>query len=180
MNPSIINQIIKFISDFLSKNDSKEVIAPNTASVQVSESSNMGKITINELLNNKYRLEDQSAEIQKNLTELLEKVNKIRVLWGKSMIVTSGLRTMEDHLRIYAQKGITDQSKIPMKSKHLYGQAVDIYDPDLSITNWLKENDSKILVDINLWCEEGNKNWVHFQCVPYGSWMQGKSRWFLP
>lgn len=133
-------------------------------------------ITMKELLNKKYKLEDQPQDIQDNLNILLEKVNKIRQLWGKPMSVTSGLRSMEDHLRIYAQKGITDKSKIPMKSKHLYGQAVDIYDPDLSLTEWLKENDSQILKDVGLWCEEGNKNWVHFQIVPPKS----GNRWFLP
>ena len=135
---------------------------------------------MNELLNGKYKLEDQTPEIQANLAILLERVNKIRALWNAPLRVTSGLRTIEDHLRIYAEKGITDPAKIPMHSKHLTGAAVDIFDPDLSLTAWLKENDSQRLKDAELWCEEGNKNWVHFQCVPYGSWVEGKTRWFLP
>lgn len=133
-------------------------------------------ISMDELLNHKYKLEDQTPEIQANLAILLERVNKIRALWGKPMTVTSGLRTMEDHLRIYAQKGITDPAKIPMHSKHLIGAAVDISDPDLSITAWLKENDSQRLKDAELWCEEGNKNWVHFQIMAPGS----GNLWFLP
>lgn len=132
-------------------------------------------ISMEEILNHKYELDKQSDEIQKNLLELLEKVNKVRTQWGKPMIVTSGLRSMEDHLRIYKEKGITDPAKIPMKSKHLYGQAVDISDPDLELTKWLKDN-PKVLEDIGLWCEEGNKNWVHFQIVPPAS----GHRWFLP
>lgn len=122
------------------------------------------------------KFEDQSQDIQDSLTTLLERVNKIRVLYGKPMTVTSGLRTMADHLRIYAEKGITDHSKIPMKSKHLFGQAVDIFDPDLALTKWLKENDSEKLVDAELYCEEGNRNWVHFQILPPKS----GNRWFLP
>lgn len=132
-------------------------------------------ISMNELLNNKYTLEEQTQEIQNNLAILLEKVNKIRTLWNKPMTVTSGLRTMEDHLRIYAEKGITDPAKIPMKSKHLYGQACDISDPGLVLTTWLKSN-PQILEDVELWCEQGNKNWVHFQVVPPKS----GNRWFLP
>jgi len=132
-------------------------------------------ISMEELLNHKYKLTDQSEEVQKNLAETLEKVNKIRLLWDKPMTVTSGLRTIEDHLRIYKNKGITDPAKIPMKSRHLYGQAVDISDPDLVITAWLKD-DTSILEDAELWCEQGNKNWVHFQIVPPAS----KNRWFLP
>lgn len=92
------------------------------------------------------------------------------------MTVTSGLRTMEDHLRIYREKGITDPAKIPMKSKHLIGAAVDIYDPGLEITKWLKEDESAKLIAAELWCEEGNKNWVHFQIYSPAS----GHRWFYP
>lgn len=132
-------------------------------------------LSMDELLNHKYKFEDQSKEIQNNLRQTLDRVNKIRLLWDKPMIVTSGLRTIEDHLRIYKNKGITDPAKIPMKSRHLYGQAVDVSDPDLAITARLKD-DTSILEDAELWCEQGNKNWVHFQIVPPAS----KNRWFLP
>lgn len=136
-------------------------------------------INMDELLNHRYKLEDQSQEIQDNLIELLKRVNGVRTDWGSSMVVTSGLRSMEDHLRIYAAKGITDQSKIPMHSKHLLGAAVDINDPDLSITQWLKDNND-ILEKYDLYCEEGNKNWVHFQWLPFGSYHVGGTRWFNP
>lgn len=122
------------------------------------------------------KLEDQTPEIQANLKILLDRVNKIRALWGKGMTVTSGLRTMEDHLRIYREKGITDPKKIPMQSRHLYGMAVDIFDPKLELTAWLKQNNSQRLADVQLWCEEGNANWVHFQILPPKS----GNRWFLP
>lgn len=141
-------------------------------------------ISMSELLKNKYKLEDQSVEIQENLKILLEKVNKIRALWAKPMTVTSGLRTMEDHLRIYRQmaekKGIAfDESKVPKRSKHLFGQACDIADTGLVITQWLKDN-PQILEDIDLYCEAGNSNWVHFQTVPFGSYKPGGTRWFKP
>lgn len=132
-------------------------------------------IAMSEILQGK-NLEDQSSEVQASLAILLDRVNQVRVLWNQPMTVTSGLRTMEDHLRIYAQKGITDPSKIPMHSKHLYGKAVDIFDPKLELTAWLKSNDSQVLKDVGLWCEEGNKNWVHFQIEAPGS----GNRWFLP
>ncbi len=121
-----------------------------------------------------------SPEIQMNLNMLLERVNRVRTLWGKPMTVTSGLRTKEDHIRIYkeiaAKKGVKfNISKVPMGSQHLKGFAVDIYDPGLVITAWLKANPD-ILKDNELWCEAGNSNWVHFQGVAPAS---GK-RWFLP
>jgi uncharacterized protein YcbK (DUF882 family) len=132
-------------------------------------------ISMDELLKGA-ALEDQTPEIQANLATLLERVNKIRAEWGRPMTVTSGLRTVADQIRVYAEKGITDRSKIPMGSQHLKGAAVDIYDPDLSLTAWLKENDSQRLVDAELYCEAGNKNWVHFQIFPPHS----NNRWFMP
>lgn len=132
-------------------------------------------ISMDELLNHKYKLENCTDTQKKNLPVLLERVNKVRLLWDKPMTVTSGLRSVEDHLRIYAAKGITDVSKIPMMSRHLSGAAVDIADEGLILTAWLKEY-PHILENSELWCEDGNKNWVHFQIVPP---LSGK-RWFLP
>lgn len=119
---------------------------------------------------------DKLAQTQ----DLLDRVNKVRAAWNKPMTVTSGLRTLADHLRIYAQKGITDQSKIPMHSHHLETEtssaAVDIADPGLEITAWLKGDGAQILEDTGLYCEQGNANWVHFQNIaPHSG-----SRWFLP
>jgi uncharacterized protein YcbK (DUF882 family) len=131
-------------------------------------------VSLDELLG-KYKLLDQSEEVQNNLARLLIRVNMVRALWAKPMIVTSGLRSIEDHIRIYNAKGITDKAKIPMKSRHLFGAAVDISDPKLELTAWLKAN-PHVLEDAELWCEEGNANWVHFQIFAPSS---GK-RWFLP
>jgi hypothetical protein len=138
-------------------------------------------ITMKELLNNKYNLEDQPDDVQKNLGVLLERINKVRSAWGRPMTPTSGLRSMEDHLRIYREKGITDPAKIPMKSKHLYGQAVDISDPNRQLQQWCKQNEP-LLKAIGLWMEsfDATPNWCHFQIVPYGSYKEGKSIWFNP
>lgn len=135
-------------------------------------------IVLKELNPNNYKT---TPEIDANLDDLLVKMNKVRSLYGKSMIVTSGLRSMEKHLDIYKNKGITDPAKIPMKSKHLFGQACDISDPKGELQKWCKENEDK-LVEIGLWMEDFNAtpNWCHFQTVQYGSWVAGKSRFFKP
>lgn len=114
---------------------------------------------------------------QHNLEELLVKVNKVRTAYNKPMTVTSGYRSMYDHKRIYNAKGIFDESKIPMKSKHLSGEAVDIYDPNQELQKWCLYN-TKLLIEIGLWMEDfsATKNWVHFQIVPPKS---GK-RFFMP
>lgn len=135
-------------------------------------------ITFKELLGNN-SLADTSIEIQHNLEELLKAVNKLRTEWGKPMTITSGLRSIQDHLRIYAAKGITDQSKIPMKSKHLFGLAVDFADPDGSLYTFALANQDK-LAEYGIWCELDTKGWLHCQCVPYGSFTEGKSRFFKP
>ena len=133
-------------------------------------------ITLNELLtspcDNKEHLE--------NLNDLLIKLNKMREAYGKPLRVTSGYRSMADHLRIYAAKGITDQSKIPMKSKHLYGQAADLVPMDESITAfqfWIKDN-IKLMEEIGFWFEsfDATKTWAHFQIVPPTS----GNRFFVP
>jgi hypothetical protein len=110
-----------------------------------------------------------------NMEMLLKKVNVLREAWGKPLTVTSGYRTLAEHLRIYSQKGIS-QDKIPMGSQHLIGAAIDLYDPYLAFTKWLKENDSARLQALDLYCEEGNLNWTHIQLYPPKS----HSRWFLP
>lgn len=133
-------------------------------------------ITMNEILR-KYKFEQLDAEVQKNLIDLLEKINKVRSLYNKPMKITSGLRTKEDQIRIYNQKGITDLTKIPMGSRHLYGQAIDVFDPNKELQQWCLSNVIK-LEEIGLWCEDFlyTPNWTHFQSVPPKS---GK-RFFKP
>lgn len=112
-------------------------------------------------------ISDISLEIQHNLEEVLLRINKIRTAYNKPMTVTSGYRTMQDHIRIYNAKGIMDSKKIPMASNHLYGRAVDISDPNKDLQKWCLAN-IKMLEDIGLWMEDfsATPNWCHFQICP--------------
>lgn len=106
-----------------------------------------------------------TPEIQDNLNKLLVAINIVRKEWGKPMIVTSGLRDLEDHKRIYREQGVPED-KVPMGSKHLIGAAVDISDPDGKLFDWCKANQN-ILEQAGLWCEEkDNHPRVHFQIFP--------------
>lgn len=127
------------------------------------------------------KLEDQSEEIQKNLQDLLEKINKVRAAYAKPMTVTSGLRSMQHHLDIYAAKGITDKSKIPMKSKHLFGFACDIADSNGKLKEWVNQNIA-LMEQLGFWFEDfsATKTWVHFQIVPFGSYKSGGTIFFKP
>jgi hypothetical protein len=138
-------------------------------------------ITLQELLRGAV-MKDLSQDIQGNLMTLLERINKVRTAYNKPMTVSSPLRTMADHLRIYEEKAKKegkpfDKSKVPMQSRHLYGKAVDIADPKQELQKWCKDNE-KLLAEIGLWMEDfsATKTWVHFQTEPPKS---GK-RWFMP
>lgn len=135
----------------------------------------MSEISFKELLKGKV-LSDVTHTQQLNLEELRRRLNIVRGAWGKPMIVTSGLRTLQEHLRIYSQKGITDRALIPMRSAHLEGMAVDIADPDGSLQAWLKGLGACYLEQADLYCEEGTTGWVHFQTRRPKS----GNRWFKP
>lgn len=134
-------------------------------------------ITKDELLSGLAKESELTPELKNNLAELFAKINVIRTAYGKPMTVTSGYRSMKHHKEIYAAKGITDTSKIPMQSKHLYCQAVDIADGDGKLKAWLSNN-VQLLENAGLWCEDFSctKQWLHFQTVPPKS---GK-RFFMP
>lgn len=66
-----------------------------------------------------------------------------------------------------------------LRSKHITGQAVDVYDPDGDFDEWLiSDRGLKALAEIGLWLEHpaATKGWAHLQSVPPGS----KNRVFYP
>ena len=133
-------------------------------------------ITMQELLSGQATFESLDKETQNNLTILLEKVNKIREAYGKPMIVTSGLRTKQHHLEIYAKKGIFPPN-VPMKSNHLFGRAVDFADSDGQLKKWILAN-MKLVTELDVYFEAFNntKTWLHVQINPPAS----KKRFFKP
>jgi uncharacterized protein YcbK (DUF882 family) len=119
-----------------------------------------------------------TSEMEKNIQVLFERMNSLRKLWAKPMRVTSGVRSIEDHKRIYREKQQKSGStvlRIPMGSKHLSAQACDIADPDGSLMRWCKAN-VPTLEAVQLWVEDGTRGWVHFQTVPPVS----QNRFFKP
>jgi uncharacterized protein YcbK (DUF882 family) len=117
-----------------------------------------------------------TEKIDTNLKELQRRLNIIRAAYGIPMIVTSGLRDIEHHKSIYRRKGIEEEN-IPMGSKHLHGQAADIYDPEQKLQKWCLENEA-LLEKAGLYCEHFSVTltWVHFQSVPPRS----GNRFFYP
>lgn len=129
-------------------------------------------ITLKELASSGY-----ARAHEENLFDLLSKINKLRDAYGKPLRVTSGYRTLEKHLAIYHAKGI---DKVPMKSLHLTGEAVDITPIDGDIADlhkWIKDN-VKLMEESGFWFEDFSvtTTWAHCQTRPPKS---GK-RFFLP
>jgi hypothetical protein len=58
------------------------------------------------------------------------------------------------------------------RSKHMTGQAIDIYDPDGDLDEWLMTGPGQaVLSALGLWMEHpsATKGWCHVQTVPPGS-----------
>lgn len=126
-------------------------------------------ISYKELLG-KHNVAELPIAHQHNLEDLLKAVNKLRAEWGKPLIVTSGYRSEQDHLRIYSQiaakKGVQfDASKVPMGSLHLVGLAVDFLDKDGLLYKWAYFNTKK-LEEWGIWCEMNTDGWLHCQIKP--------------
>lgn len=127
-------------------------------------------VSMRELLQG-HLISDVEIAHQHNLEELQKRINVIRTAWGKPMIVTSGYRTLYDHLRIYSEINARRRKmklptlRVPAFSRHLSGQAVDISDPDGTLYEWCIEN-LPLLEETGLWIEEkDSEKRVHFQSV---------------
>lgn len=107
-----------------------------------------------------------------NLEDLAKSLSIVREAYGKPMIITSGLRSVEDQRRIYK-----NAQKIPMGSMHLRGGAADVSDRDGSLAAFCAAN-VPLLERARLWLEDPTytRGWVHFQITPPLS----KSRFFKP
>ena len=154
----------------------------STQNTQVVENKKVFMISMEELLGREYELSNLPQDHQDALAILLERANKIRSSYASPMTVSSGYRSMDDHLRIYREKAakegkVFDETQVPKKSKHLFGQAVDIYDPDKKLQKWCKDNET-FLVETGVWIESfsATPNWVHFQIIAPGS----GSLYFMP
>lgn len=99
-----------------------------------------------------------TLEIDQNLQTLLDRINQVRTLYAVPMIVTSGLRTLEDQMKI---------NPSAPKSKHLIGAAVDIADENGKLKIWINSHVGLIeKADLYLENFAHTPNWVHFQCIP--------------
>lgn len=99
-----------------------------------------------------------TPEQAKNFEILFERINKVRAAYGVPMIVTSGVRSIEDQMEINPKS---------MGSNHLKAAACDISDKDGKLWQWIIKN-MKLMEEIGFWFESkiATPTWVHFQVLP--------------
>lgn len=107
------------------------------------------------------------AGYEANLEKLLIKINIIRHLWGKPMIVNSGYRTPAHNKKV---KGAAN-------SLHMQCAAIDISDDTGGFWQWLMDN-LALCEQLGFWLEDRTKTptWVHLQIYPPAS----GNRIFMP
>lgn len=98
---------------------------------------------------------EYTQEISDNLDRLLIPMNKIREVYAKPMIISSGWRPAEVNAKT---PGAAKQSK------HMIGLAVDIVDADGNLRKWVLRN-LQLMKELGIYLENFNwtKGWVHFQ-----------------
>lgn len=97
-----------------------------------------------------------SEQLKANLADLLTKLNRLRVAYGKPMIVSSGYRPGAYNVKAGGAA----------KSLHQTCQACDFLDKDGQLDLWLMKN-VRLLQDIGLYIEhpDWTPGWSHIQCV---------------
>ena len=118
-------------------------------------------ITRNEILKGR----ELPKILEPYLDDLLNRLNELRAIWGKPMVITSGYRPPEYNKEIGGAKN----------SAHIYAMAADIWDPNKELAEFLSK-DEKLLEELGFWMEDPKytRNWVHLQTRP------AKNRIFKP
>lgn len=130
-------------------------------------------VTRDEVLKGRDRDYPLTPELEANLTKLLEAVNKLRIAYGKSFVITSG----------YRPGHYNKSAKGALKSAHVTCEAIDIRDDSKgTLAKWCLNNLS-LLEQLGLYMESPSATqqppstfWVHLQIRPTKS----GARVFLP
>lgn len=114
----------------------------------------MGKITLEEFI--KASSSPIPDPMLPAVLDLLKRMNAVRQLYGRPMIVSSAYRDPIHNEKIGGAKD----------SNHCKGLAIDILDPDDRLVYWIMGNQDT-LANLGLWCEDPayTDGWVHFQSI---------------
>ncbi len=118
-------------------------------------------ISIDEILMGRQKWDDLDDETKAHVTELHEKINKLRTAIGRPLKVNDGLR----------RRGIDMPKNGAAMSNHYLGFAIDLDDDDSAwLWKWTLEN-LDLMQEIGLWMEDprwthGGGTWMHYQIRP--------------
>jgi len=125
-----------------------------------------------------------TSDIESNISVIVSRANKLL-----DAVVAAGVPLEINARGNHVNSGYRPpefNATVPgaaLRSKHMRGLAIDIFDPEGEIDNWLLSQQDAggeipLLSDIGLWLEHpsATKGWCHVQCVPPGS----KRRVFYP
>ncbi len=110
----------------------------------------------------KYTKDTIRPQHYQNAVGLINKINKLGELIDYHNIISSGYRSPERQRQIYAEKG----EPPAMGSKHIYGHALDIYDPKGELKKKLLNRAVlEKAKELDLYFENFGKTptWVHIQ-----------------
>jgi len=113
----------------------------------------------------KYR-GDWTPEIRANATDLLARVNALIGLAGLTIEVSPITGTpVASGWRPPALNASTPRAA--PRSKHMTGQAIDLYDPEGDLDDWCMAHPDR-LAAAGLWMEHpsATKGWCHLQSLP--------------
>lgn len=114
-------------------------------------------VTRNEILMGRDREYPLTKEMEANLAVLLVRVNKLRQIWGKPLVVTSGYRPGYYNTRAGGAPN----------SAHTTCEAVDFLDKGQELSSWLVQNPD-ILRECGLFLENPKftRTWAHLDIRP--------------
>ena len=117
-------------------------------------------ISPNEILMGREAQFPLTPEMKQNLDLLLISVNRLRALWGKPLIVSSGYRPGAYNAQAGGAKA----------SNHMICAAVDFKDPEQKLAKWLISR-LDVLEACGLYMEDpsATPTWCHVQIKPPGS-----------
>lgn len=110
----------------------------------------------------KYTRETMRPQHYQNAVALINKINQLGELIDYHNVISSGYRSPERQRQIYAEKG----EPPAMGSKHIYGHALDIYDPKGELKKKLLNRAVlEKAKELELYFENFGKTptWVHIQ-----------------
>jgi zinc D-Ala-D-Ala carboxypeptidase len=115
------------------------------------------KVTREEILMGRDKDHPLNDTQKQNLEDILVKINKIRDLYGRPMVVSSGYRPAAINANVGGAANST----------HTQCQAVDIRDANGEFRKWCLNN-LQLLKDIGLWIEDfrWTPTWTHIQTRP--------------